>query len=69
MIFDLSYYGYLEDILDIDLKSVKVVLFKVMWYRLFLQSDERTIIDNDNGFTIVNTIRHELGTKPYLLLS
>ena len=64
---DLRYYGYLEDILDIDFKSFKVVLFKVRWYRLLLQGDERTVIDHDNGFTMINTNRYEPNTEPYVL--
>ena len=34
--FDLSYYGCLEDILDVDFKSFKVVMFKSRRYKLFL---------------------------------
>ena len=50
------YYGYLEDILQCEFKSFKLVLFVVKWYRLRLnQRDlDRTIIEYDNGFTIVN---------------
>ena len=60
------YYGYLEDILHCDFKSFKVVLFIVKWYRLRLnQRDlDRTIIEHDNGFTMVNTRFFEPGTKP-----
>ena len=32
------YYGYLEDILQCDFKSFKVVLFVVKWYRLRLNN-------------------------------
>jgi hypothetical protein len=28
------YYGYLENILECDFKSFKIVLFDVKWYRL-----------------------------------
>jgi hypothetical protein len=53
----LRYIGYLEDILDINFKFFKVVLFKVRWYRLLLQGDEREIIVHDNGFTMINATR------------
>ena len=32
------YYGYLEDIIQCDFKSFKVVLFVVKWYRLRLNN-------------------------------
>ena len=50
------YYGYLEDILQCDFKSFKLVMFVVKWYRLRLnQRDlDRTIIEHDNGFTMSN---------------
>ena len=52
-----QYYWYLEDIIQCDFKSFKVVLCVVKWYRLRLnQRDlDRTIIEHDNGFTMVNT--------------
>jgi hypothetical protein len=51
------YYGYLNDILECDFKSFKLVMFKVKWYRLQMneRDPERTIIEHDNGFTMVNT--------------
>ena len=51
------YYGYLEDIIQCDLKSFKVVVFVFKWYRLRLnqRDPDRTIIEHDNGFTMVNT--------------
>ena len=65
------YYGYLEDIIQCDFKSFKVVLFVVKWYRLQLnqRDPDRTIIEHDNGFTMVNTRLFELGTEPYVLPS
>ena len=66
---DLRYYGYFENILDIEIKSFKVVLFKVRWYILLLQGDERTFIDHENGFTMINTNRYEPNTEPYVLPS
>ena len=51
------YYGYLEDFIQCEFKSFKVVLFIVKWYRLRLKQHDpdRTIIDHDNEFTMVNT--------------
>ena len=65
------YYGYLEDILQCDFKSFKVVIFVVKWYRLQLnqRDPDKTIIEHDNGFTMVNTRLFEPGTKPYVLPS
>ena len=46
-------------------------MFIVKWYWLQLnQRDlDRTIIEHDNGFTMVNTRLFEPGTKPYVLKS
>ena len=65
------YYGYLEDILQCDFKSFKVVLFVVKWCRLRLNQCDpnRTIIEHDNGFTMVNTRLFEPGADPYVLPS
>ena len=65
------YYGYLEDILQCDFKSFKVFLFVVKWYRLRLnqRDPDRTIIEHDNGFTMVNTRFFEPGMEPYVLPS
>ena len=64
-----QYYGYLEDILQCDFKSFKVVLFVVKWYKLRLnqRDPDKTIIEHDNGFTRVNTRLFELGIEPYVL--
>ena len=64
------YYGCLEDIIQCEFKSFKVVLFVFKWYRLRLnqRDPDRTIIEHDNGFTMVNTRLFEPRTKPYVLL-
>ena len=66
-----QYYGYLEYIIQCDFNSFKVVLFVVKWYRLRLNQHDpnKTIIECDNGFTLVNTRLFEPGTKPYVLPS
>jgi hypothetical protein len=63
------YYGYLEDIIDYDFKSFKLVLFVVKWYKLLLNQCDpnRTIIKHVNGFTMVNTRSLEGGTYPYVV--
>jgi hypothetical protein len=38
------YYGYLEDIIECDFKSLKLVLFIVKWYRLLLNQHDPNII-------------------------
>jgi hypothetical protein len=65
------YYGYLEDILECDFKSFKIVLFDVKWYRLRMneRDPDRTVILHDNGFTMVNTRSFEPGTDHYVLPS
>jgi hypothetical protein len=65
------YYGHLEDIIDCDFNSFKIVLFEVKWYKLWKHEcdPERTIIEHDNGFTMVNTREFEPGTEPYVLPS
>ena len=58
----------MEDIIYSDFKSFKVVLFVVKWDKLRLnQCDpDRTIIEHDNGFTMVNTRLFDSGTEPYV---
>ena len=65
------YYGYFEYIIQCDFKSFKVVLFVVKWYRLRLnqRDPDRTIIEHDNGFTMVSTRLFEPGMEPYVLPS
>ena len=52
-----TYFGYLEDILECEFNSFKIVMFEVKWYRLRMneRDPKRTIIEYANGFTIVNT--------------
>ena len=65
------YYRYLEDILQCDFNSFKVVLFIVKWYKLWLNQHDpdRTIVEHDNGFTMVNTRLFEPGIEPYVFSS
>ena len=65
------YYGYLEDIIECDFNSFKIVLFEVKWYRLRMheRDPERTVIEHANGFTMVNTRAFEPGTEPYVFPS
>jgi hypothetical protein len=64
---DFRYYAYLEDILDVDFKSFKVVLFKVRWYIFFPQDDEMIVIDHDNGFIMIKTTRYDPNLDPFVL--
>jgi len=65
------YYGHLEDIIECDFNSFKIVLFEVKWYGLQMHAHdpERNVIEHDNGFTMVNTRAFEPGTEPYVLPS
>jgi hypothetical protein len=65
------YYGHLDDIIECDFKSFKIILFEVNWYRLRIneRDPERTVIQHDNGFTMVNTKTFEPGLESYVLPS
>jgi hypothetical protein len=65
------YYDHLEDIIECDFNSFKIVLFEVKWYKLQMHEHdpERTVIENDNGFTMVNTRAFELVIESYVLPS
>ena len=65
------YYGYFKDIIECDFNSIKIVIFEVKWYMLQMneRDPERTVIENSNGFTMVNTRELELGIEPYVLPS
>jgi hypothetical protein len=65
------YYGLLEDIIECDFNSFKIVLFEFKWYRLRIHEcdPKRTVIEHDNGFIMVNTREFEPGTEPYVLPS
>ena len=66
------YYGILDDILECDFKSFRLILFVILWYRLQLNENdpERTVIEHDNGFTMVNTrLIERAGNEPYVLPS
>ena len=70
-VFENRYCGYLEDILECDFNSFKVVLFEIKWYRIRMNEHDPKInvIDHANGFTMVNTGLFEPGTEPYVLRS
>ena len=59
----------MEDILQYKFNSFKVALFFFKWYRLQLNQCDpnRTIIEHDNGFTIVNARLFEPRMDPYVL--
>ena len=48
---DNRYYGHLEDIIECDFNSFKIVLFEVKWYKLRMheRDPERIVIENTNG--------------------
>ena len=59
----------MEDIIECDFNSFKIVLFEVKWYKLRINEHdpEITIIEHANGFTMVNIRELEPCTKPYVL--
>ena len=60
---DNRYYGHLEDIIECNFYSFKIVLFEVKWYRLQMHERdfERISIEHANEFTMVNTGEFEPG--------
>jgi hypothetical protein len=65
------YYGYLDDILECDFNSFKLVLFDVKWYRLRMheRDEERTVIQHANGFSMIKTMVFERGHDHYVFPS
>ena len=66
------YYGILDDILKCDFNSIKIILFVVKWYILWLNQNDpnRTIIEHASGFTMIKTRSFEpVRDKPYVLPS
>ena len=63
--------GIWKILYSVTLNPLRTVLFVVKWYRLQLnqRDPDRTIIEHDNGFTMVNTRFFEPGIDPYVLLS
>ena len=70
-VYENRYYGYLEDIIDCEFNSFKIVLFEVKWYKIRINEcdPKRTVTEHANGFTMVNIREIELDTKPYVLPS
>ena len=62
------YYGYLNDTLECEFNSFKLVLFDVKWYRLRMHEcdEERTVIQHDNGFPMIKTMMFERGHDRYV---
>jgi hypothetical protein len=69
--FKNRYYGYLNDILECDFNSFKLVIFDVKWYRLRMHGcdEERTVIQHANGFPMIKTMMFERGHDRYVFLS
>ena len=66
------YYGVLDDILECNFNSFKIVLLVVKWYRLQLNRNDpdRIFIEHDSGFIMINTRSFEpIGDEPYVLPS
>ena len=65
------YYWYLDDILECDFDSFKLVMFDVKWYSLPMNEHgtNKSIIQHDNGFKTANTSSFEPGSYRYALPS
>ena len=66
-----EYYGYLDDIIECDFNSFKLVMFDVKWYKLLLHvgDEERTIIQHANVFSMIKTIVFENKNDRYVFPS
>jgi hypothetical protein len=69
--FENRYYGYLNNILECDFNSFKLVLFDVKWYRLRMheRDEERTVIQHANRFPMIKTMMFERGHDRYVFPS
>jgi hypothetical protein len=69
--FENRYYGYLNDILECDFNSFKLVLFDVKWYRLQMHEhdEERTVTQHANKFLMIKTMMFEIGHDRYVFPS
>jgi hypothetical protein len=65
------YYGYLNDILECDFNSFKLVMFDVKWYRLRMheRDEERTVIQHANWISMIKTMVFERGHDRYVFPS
>jgi hypothetical protein len=65
------YYGFLNDIIECDFNSFKLVLFDVKWYRLRMHEhdEERTVIQHANGFPMIKTMVFEKENDRYVFPS
>lgn len=65
IIGDVTYYGVLKDIIELDyLEDKKVVLFNCDWV-----STGRAVKQDENGFTLVNFSRAQQHSEPFILAS
>jgi hypothetical protein len=66
--YENRYYGYLNDILECEFNSFKLVLFDVKWYSLRMdeRDEERTIIQHANRFPMIKTTVFERGHYFYV---
>jgi hypothetical protein len=69
--YENRYYGYLNDILECDFNSLKLVMFDVKWYRLQMHehNEERNVIQCANGFLMIITMVFERGHDHYVFPS
>jgi hypothetical protein len=65
------YYGYLNDILECDFNSFKLVPFDVKWYRLRMHEHDEEIIfiQHANRFPMIKTMMFERGHDHYVFPS
>ena len=69
--YENRYYGVLDDIVECDFNSFKLVFLYVKCYRLRMNvcDDDITLIQNENGFPMVKTSQFEAGKYRYVFQS
>jgi hypothetical protein len=69
--YENRYYGFLNDIIECEFNSFKIVLFYVKWYRLQIHEhdEEIIVIQHANGFLMIKTIVFEKENDRYVFSS
>ncbi|KAH9324812.1 hypothetical protein KI387_004990, partial [Taxus chinensis] len=61
-----KYYGILEDIMELDFRAFRKVIFLVKWFSLIEKGNNRTIYMHDNGFPMIKTSDFMDTDEPYV---
>ena len=64
--YTIRYYGLVEDILELNFRSFKEVLFNVRWFRNTRVGNHPTTYIHENDFCIIDHTRFEKTSEPYV---